>query len=172
MLFRCVTSTLSIVIFAWRWHEWVYVMKSLPVMKIDYVVSNLYLIILGTLGIACCISSIVSFKDSNLFGYGMVISSLLLAGRLSNLRHTAWQRLLDTLMCYDFLLGLVKIWNRAAISDWSLWSRNTFLCPLFFVTRYDNNLNSISRCLSVNFDHEIDQRTIAKTFNFRPCYGN
>ena len=84
MLFRCVTSTLSIVIFAWRWHEWVYVMKSLPVMKIDYVVSNLYLIILGTLGIACCISSIVSFKDSNLFGYGMVISSLLLAGRVSN----------------------------------------------------------------------------------------
>ena len=59
-------------------------------MKIDYVVSNLYLIILGTLGIACCISSIVSFKDSNLFGYGMVISSLLLAGRVSNpMRRTA-----------------------------------------------------------------------------------
>lgn len=69
--FCWICTILSILLFAWRWHEWMWGMKNLPWGKIEFYWSIFNIVILFIGGMIAFINTGLKYKDTNVFAEGI-----------------------------------------------------------------------------------------------------
>ena len=80
--FRWVCTVISILLFAWRWHEWMWGLKSLPWGKVEFYWSITCIVLLVIGGLIALINTGSKYDGTNVYNEGIAAGVITLCGML------------------------------------------------------------------------------------------